>query len=343
MVTISKDKQFLIFEEEDKKSSLDCNTLEFYGLSGRKVKNLPLLIKKIMRFGHYNAIVSDSKVKFLIDYLRNKNMETPNGLAFVKKSLGLVEKAINLDLSVNIYEYEDIPNDFFSISLDKKFCDYLKSKRHQALSYSAYLDYKNLELFREVLPNNIIDLIFPLARETSGKFALYVGKMIQYKHINQITYWQSLARELYKDLKNMNKEFKEEKDFFGYCIKSKMENEIYKNEQAEKLLQEHQKDYLAYEDEKFQVVIPKTKKEFKKESEEQSNCVYNAYLPQVISGEINIVFVREKGNLEKSLITCAVKGRRITDYLLRFNIATLTEEQRNFRNKYQEYLKTLEI
>lgn len=72
----------------------------------------------------------------------------------------------------------------------------------------------------------------------------------------------------------------------------------------------------------------------------QCNCVFRCYYESLIKGFTNIVFVRDKQNPKKSLITCEVTNNGdISLYLLAHNQDPKDENQIRFRVKYQAYLR----
>lgn len=96
---------------------------------------------------------------------------------------------------------------------------------------------------------------------------------------------------------------------------------------------------LTFENEDFKVIIPKNTEDFRKEAEAQQNCVYNLYLPKVLRGETNVVFIRPKDALDKSYITCEVSNSgEIIQYLARFNRPANEESAVIFRDEYKNHL-----
>lgn len=89
----------------------------------------------------------------------------------------------------------------------------------------------------------------------------------------------------------------------------------------------------------FEVVIPTTSEEFINEGNNQNNCVARMYLPKVIRGETNVVFVRKKDALDTSYITCEVYGGKIYQFLLRYNQRIDDHSpEAEFRNAYAAHL-----
>lgn len=94
---------------------------------------------------------------------------------------------------------------------------------------------------------------------------------------------------------------------------------------------------FSYND--FEVVIPTTSEEFINEGESQNNCVARIYLPKVLRGETNVVFVRKKNALDISYITCEVYGGKIYQFLLRYNQRIDDNSpEKDFYNAYTKHL-----
>ena len=105
------------------------------------------------------------------------------------------------------------------------------------------------------------------------------------------------------------------------------------NEQYEKY------PMLKFENEIFTVVIPKTTEDFFNEAQTQQNCVYSMYLDKVIQGTTNVVFIRRKDDIEKSLITCEVSNNgNIIQYLKKYNSSNLNEDETEFKKLYKTHL-----
>ena len=96
---------------------------------------------------------------------------------------------------------------------------------------------------------------------------------------------------------------------------------------------------LYFCDENFEVIIPKCVEDFRKESEQQNNCVLRCYLEPTVNRKTNIVFIRFKHCKDKSLITCEVNAiGNIKQYLKKNNARPCERVLIEFREKYQAFL-----
>lgn len=77
-----------------------------------------------------------------------------------------------------------------------------------------------------------------------------------------------------------------------------------------KLHQENLKDKVSYENDFFKVVVPITNTDILDEAEQQRHCVAS-YIDRIVKGETNIVFIREKSNLDASLLTVEIRDNKI--------------------------------
>ena len=124
----------------------------------------------------------------------------------------------------------------------------------------------------------------------------------------------------------------------------KMETTVnaIKDKKTNKVLEkyaEEMREKLYFSDENYEVVIPKCVEDFRKESDQQKNCVLRCYLEPTVSRRTNIVFIRSKSNLEKSVVTCEVRcNGEIWQYLSACN-STPSSPLLEFKKKYQAFLK----
>ena len=77
---------------------------------------------------------------------------------------------------------------------------------------------------------------------------------------------------------------------------------------------------VGYENDFFKVVVPLTNIDILDEAEQQKHCVAS-YVDKIVRGETNIVFIREKSDLETSLLTVEICENKIC-------------QVRGFQNRY---------
>lgn len=86
----------------------------------------------------------------------------------------------------------------------------------------------------------------------------------------------------------------------------------------------------------YKFIYPKTTDDIKQEAVMQSNCVAS-YINSVIDGECDIILMRDKNDIDNSLVTVEVRGGKVVQARQRFN-ESVTENQQKALNKYEEYL-----
>lgn len=108
---------------------------------------------------------------------------------------------------------------------------------------------------------------------------------------------------------------------------------IFREEDFRKRYREDLK--FAHED--FVIIYPESTQDIKDEAVQQNHCVAS-YIQDVIDGKCHILFLREKENPTKSLITIEVRGSNVIQARGRFNRDTNEKENKVIK----EYKKTLE-
>lgn len=109
---------------------------------------------------------------------------------------------------------------------------------------------------------------------------------------------------------------------------------LFKEKQSQRLSE------LSFQDDKFIALVPTTSDQFIQEAAAQRNCVNETYKQKVANGKTHIVFIRERNNPEKSLITCEVDNNGIIRQYLAKNNTVLDNDEpaMDFYKKYQQHL-----
>lgn len=106
---------------------------------------------------------------------------------------------------------------------------------------------------------------------------------------------------------------------------------------------------LAFENDKYKIIIPQIEEEFEAEAKAQRNCVYTNYFPTLINDNnpnMRIVFLREKENINKSFVTVEIqldRDYKIQQALKKFNADISCEETDliAFIEEYRKHLNSL--
>lgn len=109
-------------------------------------------------------------------------------------------------------------------------------------------------------------------------------------------------------------------------IEGYIENERYYNWRYLQYFNDSRRKY-EYENDRYQMIIPKDVSDILKEAAHQHNCLYR-YVWRVASGDTVILFMRDKVNSSKSLVTLEVKHNAIVQAYRAFNKLPNEQEQR---------------
>lgn len=350
MSTITKEKNMLVIigHNTNRRYTFDINTGVLYGCSGKALKakpsevtefcinNSPIFAVYHHLIGHFTTtqISSNSRyIKFL-------------GFADTLTSLGYSTR------DVSIYDLQRFSNAIFDEEDTlKEILKFFKKAKEEGktISWEGYTDAKLKTQVETVikqynLNHNEKELIYFIFRRRNVEIKIPV--LISYIKFLMPFYendYYSIERKLINYVsmcKDLNWEPKKG-DFGSLFIQVKLTFDLNKQKIENEKLEKNQPKKLFFEDENFTVVIPTTREEFKAEAEAQSNCVYRMYLPEVLNGRTNIVFIRKKTDIENSYITCEVYEGKINQYLAKFNSYVCDNKALEFKKKYQAYLNTL--
>lgn len=346
MYDIIKEKNLLKFVLNEKTYCLNLNTGDLLGMCGNPLKNTPAHLQKCLEtnykkntittaiyFFHkyYNVPLHDMKkilneirtfdVLDSIGYKLSCNDLYANRsrIKFVQKHLKVFSKAFkeNPETTLNSF-YEDYYIELkckdYNITVDDHFTT------EMARSLIAHADTFSLEQIKWIkyyMQRGLYTFL-------EDKIYLLFNKMREY-----FSYCEFLNM---KPLKT---------DFLRAYAEVKNAYLINKKEYDNKTLQKNQEQYknaLFFEDENFITVIPTTKEAFENEAKTQNNCVARLYLPKVIEGTTNIIFIRKKENIDNSFITCEVKEGKIMQFLKSYNRTPSDKDSIDFKEKYQDHL-----
>ena len=82
-------------------------------------------------------------------------------------------------------------------------------------------------------------------------------------------------------------------------------------------------------------IYPKCVQDIKDESVQMNNCV-SSYIKNVIDGNCDILFLRNKDDKDKSLVTIEVRDNKIVQALQKYN-TPLTSEQQEIVDKWNKW------
>lgn len=360
MAYFHKDKNILyIGENENKYYTYDINTGRLIGLRGMQISRTPPIFNVLEVYGgtpmYYKNMITcircscinhASKLALFID----KYYAMPNHIPTTYSTLK------------NLYSLTD-SEEFFKKHF-AKYMEYCTERNIEitSQSYKAYYNCQALAKYTKYLIYNDeltswqkelictrlsgIDKTIPRLKKLVAKIMSHPN----YWEYNQVKY-SGFADKIY--LINSNKEPELSSRLLNDIIviyekipklplvKVNTVNEVYLQVQrlASSYIAEQEarhkeiyKSYLGkikYEDENFTMILPTTAEELQKEGSAQSNCV-GGYYHHIANMTRFIVFIRDKKNIDKPLITCDIninndKSLHINQYLLSHNYTVTAE------------------
>lgn len=360
--TVTRNKNLINFLAEGKEQPyvFDINTGILYSLKSKPLKNFPSGLKA--------CINDNSKFDFVLYVMalmldRNYNFKEDWGwkLADYQACASLLSTADKM----NSLSYKPARNDYWQIdkrSLTvigdnfKDFVEYLTNCENdesepsvQSFMYEYYpaiwARKNGIEINEVITPDVVREimrynfnaeqteyLIKTFRRGIPYFFMTDNGQIRMYDYLSTFQRYMRYCEEL---------EIKYDKDFFRGVALANRAYQTHKAEIDNKKIVEHlSKHNFNFEDDKFTVVVPQTSNDFKTEAFHQNNCVYNLYLPKVVEGRTNVVFIRKKSNPTKPYITCEVtRNGNIYQYLLANNNSVKKDtDEYAFKLAFQNWL-----
>ena len=395
MAYFHKDKNILhIGESENKYYTYDINTGKLIGLRGTLISKVPSIFNSLETYGEtpiyyknmltcirHSSINRASKLALFID----KYYAIPNHIPATYRALQYLCKSTNNE-------------EFFK----KHFIKYMEycTERDTEVSPSSYVGYCNsllsIEYTKYLIYNNELT---ERQKEFIHRRLSYVDKNVPHlkklvakimSHPNYWEYNQVQCNTWSGKPTFVNNE--REPDFSCHflntiidiyraipklpLVKANTINEAYLQVQrlassyiAEQEIRHKElyKSYLnkvKYEDENFTMILPTTAEELEKEGRAQGNCV-GGYYRYIADMQRIIVFIRDKKNVDKPLVTCDItinddKSLHINQYLLShkyivtadipiydtYNRDISTEVRKNlliFKENFQKHLDKISI
>lgn len=340
---ITKDKQYLLINIKDNKQyKINLNDLSVIGLRGNQLKRIPQQVKNELRSSNdklVNTVFTLLNEQFINQKHKIELISCYEKLYAINKNvyfyhvdsitIGLINKNLKL-VSAFIRERENVSMYEIKVQLERE----LLLKKHNFIN--RYFDHFNKNRVLEMglffsnkianITNKELDsaLSIYFFSGATDLFASYNVSSMIVKYI-QLTKFFNVKIEL--------------KNWIKHCSVLMIEYKLEQEKNDNTLLKRNQdKKELFFENERYKVIVPITRDEFKKEGDAQNNCVYRLYLSRVIDGTTNIVFIRDKLDLESSLITCEVRDGQIIQFLKRFNSSNLTDDEKLFKKEYQQHL-----
>lgn len=356
MATYVKEKNLMKFDVDDsgKPYIIDINTGLLYGKSGKNIEWLPPAVAKYIRSLNTFTDNCIAMVAELLRYYGNKRMfNDKECVSTIANYLNKVDRLYSIGYLISNRDVHNLEGIDFAIDHIKHFVSFLNGhSSNNSINLSDFYSCYYRELFLkkhhididEYFTNEMADFLVEYIRrrpeiEQYTKYVYYYFRKGAYEYTNGGFLADKLDK--YFDYCKIL-DLPPEKDIFmrtyvKYAHMYKVNRTFYDN----KMLYKNQTkniNALTFEDDRYKVIIPTTSQEFVDEANEQNNCVAWAYMPRVIRGATNVVFIRKKSNLHHSYITCEIYDGYIKQYLLKGNIHPQNKSDIIFREKFQKHL-----
>lgn len=350
---VYKDKQFLVFDFENGKTvKYDFATKTAIGIKGKPVKSLQNQLSGIHIDDVFECCVDKQYAKFL-RYVQKMNLYDICNIGTILNKVPRYARAEqyfsagieHFEPALLNYKISDIPKPIIKmvqgndIRLDVQtigwykqnpdvhniaLClDYISLTKKQIYDIWSVYKHSYIERDKQYLTILINDFGYK-----AKDLYLYIDRLITYEAFDNV---KVLMEELY-DYANMMKQISPKFDKYprhfltthqiasrNYTrLRKKISEELFHN-------RINTKYEISYGEYIF--IYPKSTQEIKDEAVQQSNCVAS-YIDRVIDGECDILFLRKKDKLDKSLVTIEVVNGKIVQARRRFNDPVTYKDQK---------------
>lgn len=216
---------------------------------------------------------------------------------------------------------------------NREWASYLYTKYHNLIHGSVVNKYQWKYLVEQEECNGIVE---------KQKY-LFLGKITSdEKYYSYLKYAEQ--KEVVDSYYSLLPQFPEEKELYGnfkVCdmLEWYIEHEWGIDKQLGEKVRKYQDKYL-YETSKYIVLMPTSLRELLKEAENQHNCLYRYVIDAACGDEIFILFIRERGRENESLITVEIQDEMINQAYKAYNCDP-NEKERGFLEEYAAIKKLI--
>lgn len=344
-MTYVKERNFIVcYDNNIKLGAWNITDGSFLGKSGKLVKGIPACFNNIsLSIGDKDDYLYRHAVKTFREYWNN-DYNVIRGNRF--------EQLISVGLFPNsIYDLDYI------MPLNKDLVKYLKENNRGIFDKSKVQNYIARVQYHDFLcdkPEWVEPIFAELITELPYEYLKTIINRIiiehaEYFYDNKIYYgrfdqMKKLIKRYYQICMALYGKVEIKPNILSNYAKLTFLEQEYKNAHYDEILNNNNnRPWLLFENENY-IVIPLTsKKEFHNEARAQNNCVESMYMEYVFDGKTHVVSIRRKNKLREHYITCEVANNgEIIQYLKKNNDDVTEEEDINFRNLYQNHLRTVE-
>ena len=288
-----------------------ANFLRFVSYKQSRISNFGTLLKKAKKWSSFEQVFAQgAKVSIYYSGL----VPEQNFINFCKKY------DIEIDSSMSkIYKID--PN-FFNLLFSLDTNELTKSEKENILNSGYY--------FNEI--KDLIDWGY-----TPKALIIYLDYLETHEALN----YSKAIGSLYDYTRMMRKISKK----FDKYPRNLLTSHDIAVRNYERLTREYEENAfkkrinldMEYSYDGYRIIYPKAVQDIKDEASQQHHCVAT-YIDSVINGECDILFLRNKEEPDKSLVTMEVRNNKVVQARGKFN-RDLTSKEQEMVDRYNQYLK----
>lgn len=355
-----KEKQYIVFDLDDGKSvKYDLSTGECIGKLGKPVKGLQSQLKG---YSLKETIDSFEDVNYR-DFLKLVDGGSYRGVTNIGtllkniKNYKSLEQIYSSGLRVENSSFEFKINDIPKFLI--KFCKENDLKLYnelvvyakenvslfQIFSSEQFVSLDVKEFIRLITKEKYIDWNTGYVSATS-----YIVKKYNYnpksllRYIDNLMTYEALDCDIIRELLDylamvsaISPKFDKYPKNFLTTHRIVIRNyDRLKKEYSDDLFKNRINKELEYSSGDYKIIYPEKVQDIKDEAINMNHCVAS-YIDKIIDGKTNVLFLRKKDSLDKSLVTLEVAGNKILQARRSFNFEPSSEEK-SVISKYQDYL-----
>ena len=347
MPTYRKEKNIVFITlDENKTYRLDINTGVIYGVRGKPIKTIPNRPQVERMFWRNRE--SSNLEGFLYEAFCRP--------AISERAIELLQKADKLDavgVPFMFWSYGQV--DFLAEHL-REYVAWKKEHKDERFEYAAFHEtierkaliqqygalFANEENCR--LYNRFKGYINNPTIEEFSALAHFVNRAYLFEYEGEgYGAWEKI-RKYFEMCRKIGKTPEKTNNFMREYVETKR---LYEQRKAEydnrRMRDNYEKQSKAWDFEYggYRVVIPTCGQDIVTEGEQMHHCV-GGYVNRVVEGRCYIVFIRKTDAPDDCYITCEVyPNGNIGQYFLAYDRYISTEEDKDFRAKFQNHLRAV--
>lgn len=289
------------------------NFLKFIDNKNGRISNFGTLLKKAKKFSNFEQVFS-SGVVLDSRYSIFKSPPKQNFINFCKR----YDIIIKDDMPIN---YDKNPN-FFNLMFSLKTNELNKTEKENILDSNYYFD-KIQSLINWGYNNKaLIVYLDYLETHEALNYSNAIGTLYDYTRM-----MRRISNKFDKYPRNLLTSHNIAIRNYGRLSRGYDENAFRRQVNLD----------MEFSYNEYRIIYPKMVQDIKDEASQQHHCVAT-YIDSVIDGETNIVFLRKKEDIDKSLVTMEVKNNKVVQARGKFN-RDLTQKEQEVVDRYNQYLE----